>query len=69
VAVPPDEHRRCAGQVIGQLRRQAAVVLCLVEGCSAALSVLENCSRKSLEGNSGESKNCPGKMSGEPNTA
>jgi hypothetical protein len=47
----------------------AAAVLCLVAECSAALSVLENCSRKVLEGSSGESKNWPGKMSGEPNTA
>jgi hypothetical protein len=37
--------------------------------CSAALIVLENCSRKILEESSGESKNWPGKMSGEPNTA
>jgi len=27
--------------------------------CSAALSVLENCSRKVFEGSSGESKNWP----------
>ncbi len=44
--------------------RRAAVVLCLVAVCSAALSVLENVRRIS-----GESKNWPGKMSGEPNTA
>jgi hypothetical protein len=69
VAVRPHEHRRCAGKVIRQLRRRPAAVLCLVEECSAALSVLENCSRKFFEGNSGESKNWPGKMSGEPNTA
>jgi hypothetical protein len=31
--------------------------------------VLENCSRKCSDGSSGESKNWPGKMSGEPNTA
>jgi hypothetical protein len=31
---------------------RAAVVLCLVEGCSAALSVLENCSRNFSEGSS-----------------
>jgi hypothetical protein len=67
-AVPPHEHRWCAGEVIGQLRRRAEAV-CLVEVCSAALSVLENCSRKIFEGNSGEFKNWPGKMSGEPNTA
>jgi hypothetical protein len=42
VAVPPHDHRRCAGKVVWQLRRR-----------SAALSVLENCSRKSFEGNSG----------------
>jgi hypothetical protein len=59
VAVPPHEHRRCAGEVIGQLRGRwrAVAVMCLVAVCSAALSVLENCSRKSFEGNSGESKN------------
>jgi hypothetical protein len=51
-----------------KLRRRAAAVLCLVAECSAALSVLENCSRKVLGGSSGESKNCPGKMIGEPNT-
>ncbi len=69
VAVPPHEHRQCAGEVIKKLRRRAATVLCLVEVCSAALSVLENCSRKIFEGNSGESKNWLGKMSGELNTA
>jgi hypothetical protein len=69
VSVPPHEHSRCAGDIVGQLRRRAAVVLCLVAVCSAALSVLENCPRKILEGSSGESKNWPGKMSGEPNTA
>jgi hypothetical protein len=69
VAVPPHKHHRCVGEVIRQLRRRAAAVLFTVEGGSVALSVLENCSRKSLEGNSGESKNWPGKMSGEPNTA
>ncbi len=31
-------------------------VLCLVEGCLAALNVLENCSRNFSEGSSGESK-------------
>ncbi len=66
VAVTPHEHRRCVGEVVGQLRRRAAAVLCLVEVCAAALSVLENCSRKIFEVNSGESKNWPGKMSGEP---
>jgi hypothetical protein len=55
VSVPPHEHHRCAGEVVGQLRRRAAAVLCLVAVC--------------LEGSSGESKNWPGKMSGEPNTA
>ncbi len=69
VSVPPHEHRRCAGEIVGQLRRRAAAVLCLVAVCSAALSDLENCSRKILKGSSGESKNWPGKMSGEPNTA
>jgi hypothetical protein len=69
VSVPPHGHRRCAGKVVGQLRRRAAAVLCLVAVCSAALSVLENCSRKISEGSSGESKNWPGKMSGETNTA
>jgi hypothetical protein len=34
---------------------QAAALLCLVGGGSAALSVLENCSRNFSEGNSGES--------------
>ncbi len=69
MSVPPHEHHRCAGKVIGQLRRRSAAVLCLVAVCLAALSVLENCSRKILEGSSVESKNWPGKMSGEPNTA
>jgi hypothetical protein len=69
VAVPPHELCRCAGEVVGQLWRQLAAVLCLVAECSAALSVLENCSRKVLGGISGESKNWPGKMSGEPNTS
>jgi hypothetical protein len=70
VAVLPHEHCRCAGEVVGQLRRQpwAAAVLCLVAECSAVLNVLENCSRK-ISGVSGESKNCPGKMSGVPNTS
>jgi hypothetical protein len=54
VAVPPHKHRRCTGQVVGQLLQRAAAVLCLVEVCSAALSVLENCPRKNFEGNSGE---------------
>jgi hypothetical protein len=49
--------------------RREAAVLCLVAVCSTALSVLENCSRKIFEGNSGESRNWPGKMSGELNTA
>jgi hypothetical protein len=44
-------------------------VLFLVEGCSAALNGWENCSRNCSEGSSDESKNWPGKMSGEPNTA
>ncbi len=35
-------------------------MLCLVAVCSAALNVLENCSRKILGGISGESKNWPG---------
>jgi hypothetical protein len=48
---------------------RAAAVLCLVVACSAALNVLENCSRKSFGGISGESKNWPGKMSGVPNTS
>ncbi len=69
VSVPPHEHRRCAGEVVGQLQWPLAAELCPVAVCSAALSVLENCSRKMLEGSSGESKNWPGKMSGEPNTA
>jgi hypothetical protein len=67
-AVAPDEHRQRAGQVVAQLQ-QAMAGLCLVEGCLASLSVVENCSRKSFEGNSRVSKNCPGKISGEPNTA
>jgi hypothetical protein len=46
VSVPPHEHGRCAGEIIGQLRRRAVAVLCLVAVCSAALSVLENCSKK-----------------------
>ncbi len=66
VSLPPYKHRRSAGEVRGQLWRWAPVVLCLVAECSAALSVLENCSRKVLEGSSGESKKWPGKMSGEP---
>jgi hypothetical protein len=37
--------------------RWAMAVLYLVEGCSAALNVLENCSRNFSEGSSGESKN------------
>ncbi len=69
VSVLPHKHCRSGCKVIGQLRRQAAAVLCLVAVCSAALSVFENCSKKILEGSSGESKNWPGKMSGEPNTA
>ncbi len=48
--------------------RWAASVLCLVEWCSAALNVRENCVRISYEGGSGESKNWPGKLSDEPNT-
>ncbi len=48
---------------------RAAAVLCLVAVCSAALHVLENCSRKILGGISGESKNWAGKMSGVPNTS
>jgi hypothetical protein len=44
-------------------------MFCLVAVCSAALNVLENCSRKILGGISGESKNWPGKMSGVPNTS
>jgi hypothetical protein len=67
VPFPPHEHRRCEGEVVGKLR--AAAVLCLVAECSAALSVLENCSRKVLGGISGDSKNWQGKMSGEPNTS
>ena len=65
----PYKHRRSAGEVGGQLRQRPAAVLCLMAECSAALSVLENCSRKVLGGISGESKNWPGKMSGEPNTS
>ncbi len=42
VAFLPHEHSRCMGQVVGQLQRRAAAVLCLVEGCLPALSVLEN---------------------------
>ncbi len=49
MAVLPHEHHRCAGEVIRQLRRWVAAVLCLVEVCSAALSVLEKCSRKIFE--------------------
>jgi hypothetical protein len=30
VAVSPHEHCRCAGEVVRQLRRRAAAVLCLV---------------------------------------
>jgi hypothetical protein len=44
VGVPPHEHRWCAGEFIGELRRRrgwAAAVLCLVAECSAVLSVLE----------------------------
>jgi hypothetical protein len=43
VAVPPHEHRWCAGEVIGELRRRrwAVAVLCLVAECSAVLNVLE----------------------------
>jgi hypothetical protein len=43
MAVPPYEQRRCKGVVIGQLRRRLAssAVLCLLERCSAALSVLK----------------------------
>jgi hypothetical protein len=54
-------HRaRSSGSCGGGRRR------CLVAECSAALSVLENCSRKVLGGISGESKNWPDEMSGEP---
>jgi hypothetical protein len=71
VAVPPPNtvgvRARSSGSCGGSC--WVAVVLCLVEVCSAALSVLENCSRKIFEGNSGESKNWPDKISGEPNTA
>ncbi len=49
MAVSLHEHGRCAGEVVGKLRRQTAAVLCLVAECSAALSVLENCPRKVLE--------------------
>jgi hypothetical protein len=77
VAVPPHKHHRSPGEVVGQLRRRlaggggwrGAAVLCLVAVSSAALNVLENCSRKILGGISGESKNWPGKMSGVPNTS
>jgi hypothetical protein len=71
VSVPPYKHRRARARSAGSCGggRRAAAVLCLVAECSAALSVLENCSRKVLEGSSGESKNWPSKMSGEPNTA
>ncbi len=61
VAIPPHEYCRCVGEVIGKLRRRPVAMLCLVAECSAVLSVLENCSRKVLEGSSGESKNWPGK--------
>jgi hypothetical protein len=64
VSVPPHAHRRRMGEVVGQLWRGAAVVLCLVAVCSAALIVLENCSKTILEGSSGESKNWPGVASG-----
>ncbi len=46
MAIPPHKHRQCTGEVIRQLQRRPAAVLCLVEVCLAALSVLENCSRK-----------------------
>jgi hypothetical protein len=59
VAVSPHEHHRSAGKVVGQPRRRLA----------GGGGVLENCSRKSFGGVSGESKNCPGKMSGVPNTS
>ncbi len=58
---------RSSGSRCGGWR--AAAVLCLVAVCLAALSVLENCSRKILGGISGESKNWPGKMSGVLNTS
>jgi hypothetical protein len=71
MAVPSDGHRRCTSQGVCSCGggRWAAAVLCPVDGCSAALSVLENCSRNFCEGSSGESKNWPRKMSGEPYTA
>jgi hypothetical protein len=71
VAVSPHEHSQCTGEVIRQLQRRSTGGGGVVSSGSgsAALSVLENCSRKILEGRSGESKIWPGKMSGEPNTA
>jgi hypothetical protein len=44
-----------------------ADVLCLGEKCSAALIVLKICLRNFPEKSSGESKNCPFKMSVESN--
>jgi hypothetical protein len=56
---------RGPGRLAASVAADGLVVFFLVEGCLAALSVLENCSRNFSEG---ESKNWPGKMSGEPNT-
>jgi hypothetical protein len=52
---------RVSGSSFGGGRR-AAAVLCLGEGCSAALNVGENCSGNSSAGRSGESKNWPEQM-------
>ncbi len=71
VSVPPHEHRRCTVKVVGQLRRRSTGGSSVVSSGSmfGITQCLRNCSRKMLEGSSGESKNWPGKMSGEPNTA
>jgi hypothetical protein len=62
VALPPDKHSQCAGPIIWQLQWQLA-------GRSGVVSSGRVFgSTQFFKGNSEESKNCPGKMSGELNT-
>jgi len=46
------ERARASGSISGG--RWAGSLFCLVERCSAAFNVLENCSRNCSEGSSGE---------------
>jgi hypothetical protein len=70
MSVALDKHCLCEASSSFGDGRLAADVLCLVEGCSAAvLNVRENCISNSSEGSSGKSENWPSKMSGEPDTA